>query len=165
MYESVRRAILGGRSAARLLARNGVAALLGLTVPADPIVQLADLTRAQVLARSHVLQVERQLLKARAADPKATLRAAVKATEHRAAVLAATETFHAVAEERLRVASRVSLETGVALFKSWNAEGDACPRCREVDGETVGINDQFSIGAEPGMAHAQCRCWVEIATR
>lgn len=44
--------------------------------------------------------------------------------------------------------------------KEWSATDDACDDCAELDGETVGLNDDFPDGDPP--AHPRCRCSLLI---
>jgi len=44
------------------------------------------------------------------------------------------------------------------LARQWSALVDACERCWPLDGVTVGINESFPGGDEPGSMHIRCRC-------
>lgn len=46
--------------------------------------------------------------------------------------------------------------------KVWIATDGACPQCEEVDGETVGLDEDFSVGVDPPL-HPNCRCTMGLA--
>lgn len=46
----------------------------------------------------------------------------------------------------------------VSMSKTWITQPGACPLCTPLDGETVGLNAQFSIGVNYPPLHVKCRC-------
>jgi len=110
--------------------------------------------------RVRVAEVE-----ARAAVADKPWSTALSETEWRVRTIDATDAHEAASEERIDAARDVQTATGIELLKEWNAEGDACPECAELDGETVPVDASFSSGLEPGQAHPGCRCWTELIRR
>ena len=46
-------------------------------------------------------------------------------------------------------------------MKRWDASSDRhCELCRELDGQTVGVDEPFSTGHMHGPRHPNCRCIV-----
>lgn len=130
----------------------------------NPMTRLSDATRAQQIAQNHLSQVRVAEAKARVAEVANPAAKALAETEYRVRTIAASETFSAASEERLTAAREVQSELGIVIEKEWNAEGDSCPVCADLDGTVVAVNDSFPGGGEPGSAHAGCRCWLEILT-
>lgn len=85
-----------------------------------------------------------------------------KLIQRRALTIARTETMRASNEgqaELWRQAEEKGLLTGTEM-KVW-ITADPCPICEELEGETVGLNDDFSIGSDP-PAHPNCRCTIGL---
>lgn len=153
------------RQTARELGRDTVATRFGIEMSIDPATRLQDAMRAHQVARAHLGQVRLEVAKARAAEVSDPVKAALKATEYRARTITATEASSAANSERVDAAREVAEAYDIELLKEWNAEGEACPLCIEMDGETVAIDASFSNGLEPGSAHPNCYCWTEILTK
>lgn len=162
---AIRVALTHGQFAARAIGRGELTRSLGIAAEAEPAVTMGDATRSFRLAQRHIDQVRQAAAKASAEGATDPWTAGLKATEWRAKSLAVTETFRAASEERLRVAEDIAARYPVELYKEWNAQGEACPACVEMDGEIVGINESFSNGATPGSAHTNCCCWLDIHSR
>ncbi|ASR83601.1 capsid maturation protease [Arthrobacter phage LiSara] len=84
-----------------------------------------------------------------------------KLIKRRAENIARTETI--TAENLGRYASWVDAVDGGVMSKfsrkEWNAEvGDACDKCKDIDGETVPWDQPFSNGVLMPPAHPGCRC-------
>lgn len=81
--------------------------------------------------------------------------------EARADMIARTETMTA-ANEGNREAWDQALEAGLLpedAKKVWIATSDACPECDELDGEEVGLNEDYSSdGGDGPPLHPNCRC-------
>jgi SPP1 gp7 family putative phage head morphogenesis protein len=76
----------------------------------------------------------------------------------RAQTIARTETMRASNEGQAqlwRQAQEMGLLTGKEQ-KVWQV-ADPCPICAPLDGERVGINEDFSVGQDPPL-HPRCRC-------
>lgn len=85
---------------------------------------------------------------------------AAKLTRARAQTIARTETMRAANEGQAQLwaqAKDAGLLTG-GEKKVW-ITSDPCPICAELEGETVGLNEDFSIGSDP-PAHPNCRCTI-----
>lgn len=162
LFAAVSGVVFQARQAARALGRETVFRRFPVTEEVNVGTRLVDAERARQIAKSHVELIRAEF--AKAADDPISMRVALENTEYRARAIAATEAASAASAERLDAALEFSERTGIALFKEWNAEGDSCPLCAEVDGETVPIDASFSNGSEPGQAHPSCRCWPEIFT-
>lgn len=89
-------------------------------------------------------------------------RYAEKLTRSRARTIARTETMKAANEGQKQLWDQAR-EKGLLSAdaqKAWIA-ADPCPICAELDGEVVGIDDDFSIGNDP-PAHPNCRCTIGL---
>lgn len=73
----------------------------------------------------------------------------------RAEVIARTETASADVQGNLIVYK----ESGISK-KKWLASPDCCDDCQELDGEEVGIDEDFKDGTQGPPLHPQCRCDV-----
>ncbi len=51
-------------------------------------------------------------------------------------------------------------ESGVVGQKEWSADELACDECEAIDGEVVGLEENFSDGSDGPPAHPDCRCVV-----
>ena len=85
--------------------------------------------------------------------------------DDRAEMIARTETMSAAnagTAEMWDQAVEEGLLTGNE-YKQWIATDDekTCPECGELDGETVPLDEDFSIGDDP-PAHPNCRCTMGI---
>jgi SPP1 gp7 family putative phage head morphogenesis protein len=79
----------------------------------------------------------------------------------RGSMIARTEVMTAANQGRAiswQQAGDAGLFNPLTSSKEWIAEGDACPDCEAVDGETVGLDDDFSVGEYMPPAHPSCRC-------
>lgn len=131
--------------------------------------ETAKLIRATVgLTKRDALAVMRRQLKMLADGvdaAKATARAekyADKLLRSRAEAIARTEAMRASNEGQLQL-WRQAQDKGLlseTARKVW-ITADPCPICAPMDGETVGINETFSIGFDP-PAHTRCKCTVGL---
>ncbi len=82
----------------------------------------------------------------------------------RAETIARTETMEAANEGQAQLWDQ-AVEAGLLdpsdAMKTWIASPDACPECAEVDGETVPMSDDFSVGDDPPL-HPNCRCTIGL---
>lgn len=80
-----------------------------------------------------------------------------EATEYRAFMIARTETSYATNMGTLSAYKGAGMET-----KTWLTGQDerVCEICGGVDGEEVGIDEEFSIGKQAPPAHPNCRCTI-----
>jgi hypothetical protein len=161
LIEAVRGAVLTGRSSARLFGRTSIAEQFGVNVDPREVANLVDAQRAMRVAERHVRAVRQEVAKSTADSAAEKWAEALGRTEWRAKAIAATETASAANAERDEAARIISAETGIVLWKRWNAFADACPICSSVDGETVRVTENFSQG-EPGSVHPNCYCWSDI---
>lgn len=86
----------------------------------------------------------------------------------RATVIARTELAYAAnagRQEAWREARRRGA-LGPNATKRWVTAHDerVCPECGPMDGQTVGLDDEFSHGAQMPPRHPRCRCTATIAT-
>jgi hypothetical protein len=165
LLEAVGGVVTELRYTARTLGRVSIAERFAVSEAVSPIDRMRDAMRAQQIARAHLDHVNAAVAEAQAADVADPWATALKETEWRAKTIADTEAASAASEERLDAAREASAALGIDIFKEWNAEGDACPDCASMDGETVHVDDSFSNGLEPGSAHPRCHCWPEILTK
>lgn len=87
--------------------------------------------------------------------------------QQRAEVIARTETIRG-ANEGVNEGFAQAQEQGLlddSAQKEWIATEDeiTCPECDDLDGETVGISEQFSSGDDAPPAHPDCRCAIGLA--
>lgn len=162
------------RNAARLVTdvtRDAQAAIR--TVVADGLAngvspsETARLIRSSIglTERDAAAVMKRQLELLSQGVTNATERAekyAAKLTRRRAQTIARTETMRAANEGQLQLWAQAK---GAGLLnrdakKVW-ITSDPCPICEELEGEEVGIEEEFSIGADP-PAHPNCRCTVGL---
>lgn len=115
---------------------------------------LRDLLRGRAAANAHA---ERWLKEAHKAD--GDVEAATEATTRGLRRIAITESSEAYNSGRLLAAR----ESGLDLYRRWDAMADACPVCSDEDGTIVHVNDPFPIG-EPGAVHPNCACDWELIT-
>lgn len=80
----------------------------------------------------------------------------------RSLLIARTETMRAANEgqKQLWQQAQQAGQLGRGARKAW-ITADACPRCRPLEGETVGIDEDFSVGQDPPL-HPRCRCTVGL---
>lgn len=78
-------------------------------------------------------------------------------TEYRSRLIAQTESINAYSQASLAT-MRQAVSDGVPLRKQWLAAGDACPLCKPLDNEIVGIDENFSYGGQGPTRHPACRC-------
>jgi len=95
----------------------------------------------------------------------ATARAAKYADQlvrSRALTIARTETMRASNEGQMQLWRQAQAKglLDATAQKVWLV-ADPCPICADLDGETVGINDSFSIGTDP-PAHPNCKCTIGL---
>lgn len=87
---------------------------------------------------------------------------AAKLLRDRAENIARTETMRASNEgvaQLWKQAQEKGLLTGREM-KVW-ITADPCPICAPLEGEMVGINEEFSVGQDPPL-HPRCRCTIGI---
>lgn len=79
-------------------------------------------------------------------------------SESRARTIAVTEVTRAYAEGNL-ASWRAS---GVIEKKRWNSNNDekVCPICRPLNGQVVGLDEDFGDGIPAPPGHSRCRCWI-----
>lgn len=75
----------------------------------------------------------------------------------RAATIAHTEAVNAFSAGRLEVGLQIGADR-----KEWSVTAGACPICEPLEGEIVGIEEDFSSGDDSPPAHPNCRCLVRI---
>lgn len=75
-------------------------------------------------------------------------------SDERAEMIARTET--AFADVAGNLAGYKA--SGVVSSKRWLAAPDCCDDCQDLDGEVVGLEDEFSDGSDGPPAHPNCRC-------
>lgn len=83
----------------------------------------------------------------------------------RAEMIARTESMDA-ANEGLAQGWSQAVEEGLLTGdeqKTWIAAEDPCPECEEVDGETVPMDEDFSVGDDPPL-HPNCRCTMGLVS-
>jgi SPP1 gp7 family putative phage head morphogenesis protein len=82
--------------------------------------------------------------------------------EDRAELIARTETMRAASEGQ-RLAWAQAREDGLIgedRKRAWITTGDdnVCDECDAMDGETVGLDEEYSDGSDGPPKHPQCRC-------
>ncbi len=79
---------------------------------------------------------------------------------YRALSIARTEVITAANEGQRQLWSQAQAQGLLPLDvnREWIANAGACPVCVDLDGEVVGINEQFSSGTYGPTAHPRCRC-------
>lgn len=134
-----------------------------------PVREQAKLIRASVglTERDAGAVMKRQLkMLADGVDPvKATARAekyANKLLRARAQTIARTESMRAANEGQLQL-WRQAQDKGLLSAEAQKVwiTADPCPICAPLEGETVGVNESFSIGTDP-PAHPRCRCTIGL---
>lgn len=85
-----------------------------------------------------------------------TLRDSYAFSDARAETIARTEVARADVQSSL-ITYR---ESGVVESKRWIVGAGCCEECTAVDGEEVGLDEDFSNGEEGAPAHPNCRCDV-----
>lgn len=112
-----------------------------------------------------VMKRRAELIKSGVKSDVATAKAqkyADKLTRSRAQTIARTETMRASNEGQAQLWAQArdkGLLTGKEQ-KVWLVS-DPCPICAALDGERVGLNEEFSIGSDP-PAHPNCRCTIGL---
>lgn len=159
MQPSIRDAIVLGRQGAR---ERGVARLTAeaesLGVDVDFIIPstsfMRDWARASDVSSSYT---RRWLRKAEETESARDASIETAGSLERIGATESSSAFSAGRTDALRL-------SGVTeLMRVWDAESDACPVCRSVEGEMVSIHQAFSIG-EPGSVHSFCRCgWTAVS--
>ena len=91
---------------------------------------------------------------------------------YRAKMIAVTETTKSYAEGQLETGRRLAKEwPGVRVVKKWHTNRDdiVCEICGPMDGQEVGIDEQFTTGlgdkVDAPPVHPNCRCWISTRTR
>ena len=85
-----------------------------------------------------------------------------KLIRSRAQTIARTETMRASNEGQAQLwqqAREMGLLTGRER-KVWQV-ADPCPICAPLDGESVGMDEEFSVGQDPPL-HPRCRCTISL---
>ena len=87
-----------------------------------------------------------------------------KLIRRRALTIARTETMRAANEGQMQLWSQAR-EAGLLTGKEKKVwiTADPCPICAPLEGETVGLDEDFSIGGDP-PAHPNCRCTIGLVT-
>lgn len=133
-----------------------VHALARLTL-APPVPSLADQIAGQRVGNTYAAA---WLTRAATDGPAASTRM----TRHRLNGAAGAEVGQAFSGERDAMLKQLDRHTGaelkgvVLIIKLWDARLDACPRCRDLDGQVRPIGIDFRGGAVPGLVHKRCRC-------
>ena len=89
---------------------------------------------------------------------------ATKTTRYRLHALGGAEIGQAFGAEReaaMRQFARAigpELHGTIVLAKVWDARLDACPKCRDLDGQIRPMGISFRGGVVPGGVHRRCRC-------
>jgi SPP1 gp7 family putative phage head morphogenesis protein len=94
-----------------------------------------------------------------------TILAAVGDTD-RAEMISRSETMNAANAGTLESFSQAQ-EAGLLpanATKQWIANSDACDDCQELDGEEVGLDEEFSSGDDAPGLHPNCRCSLGIGS-
>jgi hypothetical protein len=163
LREATQSTIATGRQQARNIGRAALSAQLGIRLAPAQGGIVADVLRARTIATAQAVDIARR---AAALDGNALTRwtTALKQTEWRAAVTAATEPWHAAGQERNDAAREAAADRGLRLIKRWNAERDehTCDLCWSMHGIEVPAEDDFPGGLTPGGVHARCHCWEEF---
>ena len=75
-------------------------------------------------------------------------------SDARAMMIARTETA------RADIAGMIAgwKASGVVASKQWIVGEECCDECEEMDGEVVGLHDEFSDGSDGPPLHPNCRC-------
>ena len=88
--------------------------------------------------------------------------------EERARTVAVTEITRAYAQGQLMAGEELrKAYPDVKVTKVWNTNADdfVCDICGPLDGEEVGIDEEFEGGISEPPAHVNCRCWMQTRTR
>lgn len=164
------------REAAKLVtavtedARRAIRAVITEGIDAGvPVDKTAQIIRASIglTERDAAAVMKRQieLMQGGMSPADAASRAeryAAKLTRSRSMTIARTETMRASNEGQEQLwsqAREAGLLTGRER-KVWIV-ADPCPICAALDGERVGLDEDFSIGSDP-PAHPNCRCTIGI---
>jgi SPP1 gp7 family putative phage head morphogenesis protein len=94
-----------------------------------------------------------------------TILAAVGDTD-RAEMISRSETMNAANAGTLESFSQAQ-EAGLLpanATKQWIANSDACDDCQELDGEEVGLDEEFISGDDAPGLHPNCRCSLGIGS-
>jgi len=84
--------------------------------------------------------------------------------DYRAKMIAKTET-QAVQNQGQQLVWQAAAAEGLigqGSQKVWQVDGNPCPECTELDGESVGLHDQFSAGVDGPPLHPNCECILTI---
>lgn len=105
--------------------------------------------------------------------PGETLEVRERAAKPHIERVVVTESEHTRAESELDVYVKGQKEFDVRIFKTWQTQGDAnvCPQCLELENTRIDVTALFDNGnkdnvfeSTAGLAHPNCRCFVEYKT-
>lgn len=114
----------------------------------------ADVARAESAASSYVRWLRENYGElAELSDREAA--ALVRGRIDRIAATESSQAFNTGLREEAR---RVARDRQVAVYRTWSALGDSCPRCSDNEGDTVRVDQPYKSGEEPGSVHPSCRC-------
>ena len=175
MASDVRSAIQWGRTEARVSARSRlgrelVAAGVLLKPDGHAAPTSEDALHAQMSAESLATQWRTLATGAiLSADRKGrSVGQAIESTrdgmKFRTLRTATSESAQAYSEEHRTVSRELDVD-GDLVARQWSALLDACGMCWPHDGETVGLDEGFSGGDEPGYVHSHCRCVPILVSR
>lgn len=77
--------------------------------------------------------------------------------------IVATESAQAFNRGVIEQARNVEVTLGVEIWRTWDAQLDACDICAGLDGTKIRVTNSFPDG-EPGSVHPSCRCTDVIST-
>lgn len=136
---------------------SGLRALGRIALGAAGVVTLSD----QIAGRRAGASYAAAWLERAAVDGPGT---ATRMTRHRIATIAGAEYGQAFGVERDATLKRLARSIGpeiagvVVIAKAWDARLDACPRCRDLDGQVRPIGLDYRGETVPGLVHRRCRC-------
>lgn len=119
-----------------------------------------DLIRGRAAADGYAKRWETKAVGDTAEEAAAAASADTAGSLKRIAVTESAESFN---ESRLDEAREAAADTGIDLYRRWDAQSDSCPECSDLDGSVVGLDESFSDG-EPGSIHPSCCCSWELLT-
>lgn len=145
-----------GRLTARRIGLARLRDQFGLDFPGDPHGAALDRVRASQLGARHAVAAADLAARAEG-SARSRWKVALDGLLRRTELTATTETASAATLERRSAATHGARLFQLGLVEIWNAEFDACPTCRALNGTVIQVG-----GPLPGLAHAGCRCWLSI---
>lgn len=149
------RAIQGVREQSRQAARQAWQNDAGIERPAHD--SAVDALRAWAAASAIAFawsRAQRKLVVEEALPEHVAMRRATAAVTSSAERTGETETVHAWNAETSRL-DDLAAGSGYIVIETWSALIDACPRCTDLDGDTVVRPERFP--QDPPL-HPRCRC-------